>query len=126
MNLTLTPTIGQNTMERMVAYDWPGNVRELQNIVERGLILSRGDELRIPELGTLSRETAKPLRAPDELACTMDEIIANHIRRILDHTRGKISGPGGAAELLAMKPSTLRFRMNKLNVRLSEPSRAVS
>ncbi|MGB1015063.1 MAG: hypothetical protein ACPG4T_13090 [Nannocystaceae bacterium] len=46
----------------------------------------------------------------------MDEAIAAHIRSVLEYTRWKVSGPGGAAEVLEMNPSTLRFRMGKLGI----------
>ncbi len=119
MNLRHVPSIAGYELERLRAYDWPGNVRELQNIVERALILSRGGRLQFPEL-----DPARPVRpaGPDrtdrggELVRTMDEAIADHIREVLRRTGGKVRGPGGAAELLQMNPSTLRFRMKKLGI----------
>jgi DNA-binding NtrC family response regulator len=51
MNLMHIPQVDGHALERLKAYGWPGNVRELQNIVERTLILSRGDRLRFPTLG---------------------------------------------------------------------------
>jgi len=125
MNLAATPRIDHNALNRLSAYGWPGNVRELQNVVERGLILSRGSRLVIPKLQPAP--AIPPARtatgtSPDTVR-TMDEAIADHIRLALEHTNGQVAGPGGAAELLRMNPSTLRFRMKKLEIRLSRPHR---
>jgi transcriptional regulator with GAF, ATPase, and Fis domain len=126
MNLASVPHIAQATLDRLIAYDWPGNVRELQNIVERALILSDGRRLDIPELRAFPRSSHAAAVQPLAKACrTMDEAIADHIRLALEQTGGKIAGPGGAAELLGMNPSTLRFRMQKLHVRLSKPRRSL-
>lgn len=91
-------------------YDWPGNVRELQNIVERALLLCQGDTLEFPEL----RSTARS--ATNETCLTLDDAVAAHIRATLARVNGQVAGPGGAAELLQVNPSTLRFRMKKLGI----------
>lgn len=117
MNLGRVPEIPADALDRLRAYDWPGNVRELQNIVERALILSRGGPLRFPDL---TADTPAPAPRPhpqaDRPARTLDEAMADHIRAMLRRTDGKIAGPGGAAEVLQMKPSTLRWRMKKLGI----------
>ncbi|MBT3294625.1 MAG: sigma 54-interacting transcriptional regulator [Verrucomicrobia bacterium] len=124
MNLETIPRADEETLRRLKNYDWPGNVRELQNIVERALILSRGERLSIPMLSSphLGSEQ-QTVTTPSATLPTMDEAIANHIRLALEHTKGQIAGPGGAAENLQMNPSTLRFRMQKLGVQLSDPRR---
>jgi transcriptional regulator with GAF, ATPase, and Fis domain len=118
MNLVNTPQIDSHTLERLKAYDWPGNVRELQNIVERALILSRGTRLKFSELGagTQIQDGHSPVQQAQTLL-TMNQAITNHIRLVLEHTGGKVEGKDGAAELLQMNPSTLRFRMKKLGIR---------
>jgi transcriptional regulator with GAF, ATPase, and Fis domain len=120
MNLPNIPSISSFDLERLKKYDWPGNVRELQNIVERALILSQGRSLVFPELSS-PRSFVSGLRSQheNETVQTMDEAVAAHIRSVLDHTKWKISGPGGAAELLRMNDSTLRFRMQKLGINRS-------
>jgi hydrogenase-4 transcriptional activator len=109
---------------RLMNYPWPGNVRELENVVERALILSTGgvltfdDPIREPSEGNVfreHREEDQPLR--------LDEAMARHIRRVLDLTRGKIHGSGGAAETLGINPSTLRNRMNRLGIPYGKTSR---
>ncbi len=118
MNISRTPQIDSHALERLKAYDWPGNVRELQNIVERALILSRGSRLDFPELGAgpQIQEGHNNVRQAHTLL-TMNQAIANHIRMALEYTGGKVEGKGGAAELLEMNSSTLRFRMKKLSIR---------
>jgi transcriptional regulator with GAF, ATPase, and Fis domain len=117
MNLLRTPRISSHDIERLKAYDWPGNVRELQNIVERALILSRGDSLRFPDL-TASHFPPERQRADSlpETVRTMDEAMADHIYLVLERVGWQVAGSGGAAELLDMNPSTLRFRMKKLGI----------
>ena len=117
LNLPHIPHISGHEIERLKKYDWPGNVRELQNIVERALILSHGKTLFFPELA--SPRTSKQHfdhGQSNDVILPMEEAIAVHIRMVLEKTRWKVSGPGGAAELLKMNASTLRFRMQKLGI----------
>ena len=117
MNLLRTPRIANHELERLKAYNWPGNVRELQNIVERALILSRGDGLRFPDLPRSHIAPDSPRTIPSaETMMTMDEAIADHIRAVLERVGWQVAGKGGAAELLKMNPSTLRFRMKQLGI----------
>ena len=119
MNLEKVPRVSVDHIERLKAYDWPGNVRELQNVIERALILSRSGPLSFPALGAPSRSQAS-VRAPvQSLPRTLDQVAADHIRHTLDETGGRIAGPGGAAEVLKINPSTLRSRMKKLGIRVS-------
>ncbi len=111
------PSITAHELDRLQAYDWPGNVRELQNLVERALILSRGGYLRFPELAKIT-----PVLRPAKMGVaegpvrTLGEAMADHIRHVLHRCEGRVGGRGGAAELLGMKPSTLRWRMKKLGI----------
>jgi transcriptional regulator with GAF, ATPase, and Fis domain len=119
LKITRRPELATGALERLMAYDWPGNVRELENLIERALIQSRG--------GILSFETppARRTGAVRELAreeehnlsiSSLEAINSQHIRRALKMAGGKINGPGGAAEILGLHPSTLRSRMNKLGI----------
>ncbi len=130
LSLERTPTLDAETLQQLQGYDWPGNVRELQNLIERALILGGGGPLRFPELPAISRTslpvppplTAAGVTTPAAAAApvalpTLDEAAAAHIRHALELTRGRIAGPGGAAERLAINPSTLRSRMRKLGIR---------
>ena len=118
MNLQRTPRIGRNEIDRLKAYDWPGNVRELQNIVERALILSQGESLHFPQLAVNPHASDRSMTGlPANAMHTMNEAIAVHIRAVLEQVDWQVAGRGGAAEILQMNPSTLRFRMKKLGIR---------
>jgi formate hydrogenlyase transcriptional activator len=98
-------------MQTLEAYDWPGNVRELENVLQRAIILSPGTTLA---LGEAWMPSALPTSAATDI--TLVEIEKRHIRSVLDTTRWRIEGGGGAAQLLGLKPSTLRSRMLKLGI----------
>jgi len=100
--------IPAKTMEALQRYSWPGNVRELRNIMEHSVIISRGEILRIPPLGDA-------VHTPVGIM-TLGETEREHILRTLEVTHWRIKGPGGAASLLGLKPSTLYSRMEKLRV----------
>jgi len=107
--------ISKEETDKLLAYKWPGNIRELENIVERGVILSHGPNLKIPKAEFQSQPRV-------EEALSMEEMEREHILRILQHTSGKINGKGGAAEKLKLHPSTLRFRIKKLGIILERSS----
>jgi formate hydrogenlyase transcriptional activator len=107
--------IPRDVMDALVAYDWPGNVRELENVLERALILSPGRTLRLDD----------PLRAPGRAAVpdaaavpddSFDAMAREHVRAVLERCAWRINGPGGAAEVLAVHPNTLRSRMKRLGL----------
>jgi len=107
-------------IRRLQDYSWPGNVRELISVLERAVVTSRDRVLRLEdaldrgdgpgEVSTNGGPTGDPL-------ITLEENERRHILKALDATGGKISGPGGAAEVLGINPSTLRTRMKKLGLR---------
>lgn len=118
MNLMYIPNINSKEMERLKAYDWPGNVRELQNLVERALILSKGGNLVFPEMHSstqFSELSTKTLTTTT--AMTLDEVMVTHIKSVLHLVDWQVAGPGGAAEILNINPSTLRFRIKKLGIK---------
>jgi PAS domain S-box-containing protein len=101
-------TIPKRSMEVLQSRPWPGNVRELRNVIERAVILSDGPTLDV----TFPDSSAK--HAVSDL--TMDEVQRHHIRQVMEQTGWRVRGAGGAAELLAMKPTTLENRMKKLGI----------
>ncbi|MFO7753485.1 MAG: sigma 54-interacting transcriptional regulator [Desulfobacteraceae bacterium] len=127
LKLPFRPRLPAGHLDRLMAHDWPGNVRELENFVERALIQSSGEELDIgsspgsfPGYGTaLPKETIHR----DHPFPSLDTVCAAHIQQALTRAGGKISGPGGAAELLAIHPNTLRQRMDKLGITYKSRSR---
>lgn len=111
-------TIPKETMNALMDWHWPGNVRELENLMERSVILSEGNALRVP-IGEL------PLAAPaptDESDSSLDTAERSHIVRILRETKGVLSGPHGAARRLGLKRTTLQSKMQRLNIKSSDYS----
>lgn len=100
---------------------WPGNVRELQNVVERAVILSQGGplEFNLPRPSTTARSAKPRTSEGPEFFLTRDELKRREresITAALRQSFGKVSGPGGAAELLGMKPTTLVSRIHALGL----------
>ncbi len=114
------PVLTQAQVEAMRVYDWPGNVRELKNLIERGVILSRGDTLKL-DLPTLApgAADASPAASGQRTFLTEAEMKAEQRRNLvvaLEAANWRISGRGGAAELLGIKPSTLADRMRSMGI----------
>jgi formate hydrogenlyase transcriptional activator len=98
--------IDANTLALFAAYDWPGNVRELQNVIERSVILTDGDTFSI-DPGWLQRNAAPPAREPDE---------REKIEAALVESKGRVSGPHGAAVRLGMPRQTLESKIRALRI----------
>lgn len=121
------PAVPQKELDRAQRYDWPGNVRELQNVVERAVILADGGKLRLdlPEGGTPASESRQANRPKGDGAgegriITEPEWRERERENLLAALRKagfKISGKGGAAELLELHPATLASRMKALGIR---------
>ena len=105
--------IPKQTMDKLKAYNWPGNIRELRNVVERSIITSPDSTLRVSDELVASQHHSPLASAPP---ISLDEVQRLHILAILKQTDGKIEGTDGAAEILQLKPSTLRHRMKKLGI----------
>ena len=114
--------------ERLREYDWPGNVRELQNVVERAVVTSTGGRLdldrALPEAAggpeASASLTAGHGAVPSDRIWTsaeLSDLERANIRRALDACGGKVSGEGGAAELLGMNASTLASRIRALKLK---------
>ncbi len=114
--------IAQDAMSQLVAYDWPGNVREVQNAVERAVILSQDDTLRfdLPKLESSGNPDVYKFTRLNQALLTREELKRQEFDNIvnaLKQTRGKVSGPEGAAKLLGVKPTTLASRIKALGIR---------
>jgi formate hydrogenlyase transcriptional activator len=106
-------TIPTETMAVLTRYDWPGNIRELQNLIERAVILSRGQTLEVP---VTALNAAQPPADPGGAGETLQEADRRHIIGALERSNWVIAGPRGAAARLGIKRSTLQFRMRKLGI----------
>ena len=103
--------IEKKTLDRLQSNSWPGNIRELQNVIERSMIICDTDEFSVDE-SWLSRGAGVARPLADELVTQEKEMI----EAALAETRGRVSGPQGAAAKLRMPPSTLDSRIKALNI----------
>ena len=108
-------TVPKATMQKLVDWPWPGNVRELQNMIERGVILSRGFVLEIP---LTELEQSSPVLNDDNGASTLEAFKREHILHALRETGWVVAG---AAARLGLNRSTLNARMRKLEIRRPQP-----
>ncbi len=115
--------LSRTNANQLSAHTWPGNVRELQNAVERAVILAHDGELRFDLRPSESSVPVQPKR--EEAVATRSEVATRDdwkrqeresIMRALQQTGGKVSGPGGAAELLGMRPTTLSSRLKAMGI----------
>ncbi len=104
-------TVPPETMRVLTRWHWPGNIRELENFIERAVILTKGPVLRAP---------LSELEVPEETLPEEDSSLEakerQHILRVLRETKGKISGPKGAAARLGLIRTTLNSKMKKLGI----------
>ena len=115
----------QRHVKTLQSYEWPGNVRELQNVIERAVITARGGELHFDLPGSVAeKKVAAPaasVDAPDagEEVLTYEELTTRERKNLLvalKKAKGKVSGSGGAAELLGVKPTTLASRLKAMGI----------
>jgi formate hydrogenlyase transcriptional activator len=108
-------TIPDETMEALTKWSWPGNVRELENLLERAVILTRGQVLYVPlsELETAENEVQEENE-------TLQAAEREHILHVLRESKGQVGGEDGAAERLGLKRTTLNSKMKKLGIGRSD------
>jgi len=122
------PRLTKANVLQLQNYEWPGNVRELQNILERAVITSRTGTLRLDlQMGQGKKKDISPVNTAtlleDQKILTDEEMKQREQENILaalQQTRWKIFGPGGAAELLGMIPTTLISRIKKMGLKKPE------
>lgn len=118
-SLTLTRAQAAN----LRAYEWPGNVRELKNVIERAVILSQGKVLRLdlsmPDLRREADEAQETEAGGADILTDKDikELQKANLIRALRQTNWRVSGAGGAAELLGVRPTTLADRMRTYKIK---------
>ena len=122
------PRISVEQCEQLKRYDWPGNVRELQNVIERAVILSPGEHLRL-DTAFSARRSAQGNQPGNGERCAQDEVVPEqewrrreraNLLAALKRAGGRIYGSAGAAELLGVKPSTLQSRLKALGIRTQD------
>jgi transcriptional regulator with GAF, ATPase, and Fis domain len=111
--------IDKKTLDLLRSYDWPGNIRELQNVIERSVILTSGDVFSVDELW-LSKETPQCGSRVEASARLDSDGEPRSERAIIEaalaDSKGRVSGPTGAAAKLRIPPSTLESRIKTLNI----------
>lgn len=105
-------TIPKKTIDKLMEYNWPGNIRELENVIERAHVLSPGSKLDIDSWFTVK----KTKTVTNTEIIPLEENEKEYIIKVLKHTKWKVRGNNGAAELLQINPSTLESRMKKLGI----------
>jgi len=114
MNKTIG-RVSSETMEALTGYSWPGNIRELQNVIERSVIVHEKGNLSVKK-SWLSRECfqPEPLGPPLFKRSTLED--RRTIGEALAESRGRVSGPSGAAARLGIPPSTLESKIRSMNI----------
>jgi DNA-binding NtrC family response regulator len=107
--------IPESVLEELSRYDWPGNVRELRNVIERAVIHTTGDTLRLGE--RLANPALVTTGEPEGYRGKLKDVERRYIESILERCAWRIEGTDGAAELLGLHPNTLRHRMGKLGIK---------
>ncbi|HTL09977.1 MAG TPA: sigma 54-interacting transcriptional regulator [Chitinophagaceae bacterium] len=110
-------TLSSKGLQLLKNYDWPGNIRELEHLIERSVLLSETDTIKDIHLPIQKPRSSSPIEPDAFKAQTIFEVEKEYIMKVLKHVHGKISGEGGAADLLGIPPSTLHSRMKKLGIR---------
>ena len=99
-----------HVIKKLESYPWPGNVRELENVIERAVINTSGSRLNLVD------DLQQPLdKMPDSFP-TLAEMEREYITKVLEKTKWKVSGKNSASEILGLKRSTLRARMEKYKI----------
>jgi len=107
-------SIRTKDLELLKNYSWPGNIRELNNVIERAVIITTGNDLKLDNniVELLSKKPPK-----EDLTLSLEDVEREHMKKILARTKWQIHGDKGAAKLLGINPSTLRSRMAKLGLK---------
>lgn len=105
--------VSSKAIRQLYSYHWPGNIRELEHLIERSVLMADDEmlrEIRLPERTAADPESDTPLGK------TLEEMERSFIIQALRRCRGKISGPGGAAEAIGIPGNTLHSKMKKLGI----------
>lgn len=117
LKLPHIPEAVPGSIDILMSYEWPGNVRELSNIVERAMILNPTGPLDFSKLIPCKEKESHELLTHSISTDNLERLISNHIKSVVERTNGKVHGPGGAAEILGVNPSSLRNKMKKYGIK---------
>jgi len=105
-----------DALKKMMAYDWPGNIREMENLIERSVLLAKGNIIEHMPLTIPQKVHDEPNTDAFRMK-TIQENERDYIMSVLKISNGRIWGTGGAAEILNIPPSTLKSKMKKLGIK---------
>ncbi|HEX6427266.1 MAG TPA: sigma 54-interacting transcriptional regulator [Niastella sp.] len=108
--------ISSGAIEQLMRYEWPGNIRELENSIERSVVLTSGSMIEQVYINAPYANADQPASWRIGGVKTIDEVEREHILIVLNKCNNKIYGPGGAAEMLNIPPTTLTSKMKKLGI----------
>jgi PAS domain S-box-containing protein len=112
-------TVDKKTLRLLQSYSWPGNIRELQNVIERSVIVCESENFSVDE-SWLSKDILPPTFRTIQSGAFKVEVEPRGEREIIEaalaETRGRVSGPSGAAAKLRIPPSTLETRIKALKI----------
>jgi transcriptional regulator with GAF, ATPase, and Fis domain len=109
------PVLSTEASDTLMQYNWPGNIRELENTIQRNIVLANGAVIEYLEI-PLSKRVANSTRSNNNGFKTIIENERDHILAVLESCNWKISGKGGAAEILDINVNTLNSKMKKLGI----------
>jgi formate hydrogenlyase transcriptional activator len=116
-------SVDKKTLRLLESYPWPGNIRELQNVIERSIIVCKTENFSVDE-SWLSKSALPPTPRATESGALKVEVEPRSEREIIEavlaETRGRVSGPSGAAVKLGIPPSTLETRIKALKINKSQ------
>ena len=108
--------ISEKALRNMMAYNWPGNIRELEHFIERSVLLAKTNMIEEAHFAGMNAKPAKTINE-DVPMKTIQEHERDYIIAVLKKCNGRIWGPGAAAEILDIPPSTLKSKMKKLGIK---------
>ncbi|RYJ38302.1 Fis family sigma-54 specific transcriptional regulator [Flavobacterium anhuiense] len=110
------PVLSDFASQQIMNYNWPGNIRELEHVMQRSILLTEGNTIKEIELSMSPK--MHPEQPSESFSIkTILENERDYILYILKKCNGKISGAGGAAEILDIHPSTLNSKIKKLEIK---------
>ncbi|HEU4790892.1 MAG TPA: sigma 54-interacting response regulator [Flavobacterium sp.] len=112
------PLLQENVLQQLLSYDWPGNIRELEHVIERSILMSDGNiikEIQLP----FAKKQEEGEKQQEFSIKTIHDNERDYIIYILKRCKGKVSGMGGAAEILNIPSSTLNSKIKKLGIKHS-------
>ncbi|MCF6402803.1 sigma 54-interacting transcriptional regulator [Chitinophaga filiformis] len=116
INKKKAPVVPDNVMESLMHHDWPGNVRELEHLLERSILLSKGNVLQIDFHGTTQKTPASDKENAFSIV-PLEIMEREYILKVVRLCNGRIAGPNGAAAKLRLPSTTLNSRMQKLGIK---------